>query len=392
MATPTPEEIAAGVPAGANIVDRMPGQNGTGTIVLDDRGGVYTLGGAQFYGSYFSEDMAVHRNDPNRTFTGIEGLEGGGYRIMSSTPGELGYTFGPTTAPAPAAAAPAAAAPAVVAPGDTEEGKSAKGLIDKLAADFGLDPAFVDRMWTNWLNNQDINRVYADMVSDPAYKARFPGMDALRTQGRAISEAEYIGLEQQYAGLFQYYGLPKGFYDDPADFGRLIGGINSPKEVEDRIVTAAQAATGAPEEVRSELRRLYGLSDGDLTAYFLDPDRGMDVITKQFTAAQIGGASVRSGFGQLSTVEAEGLGVGGAGLSGEQAAQRFDQITDLNPLFAETAEETTDLGRETQLGFVAGTGSAEDTIRRRQGARAARFEGGGGAAGVGQKGSGLGSA
>ena len=51
--------------------------------------------------------------------------------------------------------------------------RSARGAVEALAAQFGLDVGFVERMWTNWLTNKDMNTVYAEMVKDPAYKARF---------------------------------------------------------------------------------------------------------------------------------------------------------------------------------------------------------------------------
>lgn len=388
MAAPTPEEIAQGVPPTANIVQRIPGTNGQGTIALDDMGGIYTTGGAEFLGSYWSEELAQHRNDPNRRFTGIV-AEGGGYRILSDQPGELGYYFGPRTQPGATGPATNTTTPSPDPALETAQ-RSAKATIDKMAADFGLDPGFIERMWNNWLTNKDMNTVYAEMVKDPAYKARFPGMDTLRDKGSVISEAEYIAKESQIKGLMSYYSLPPGFYDDPSDFAAFIGGEVSGKEIEDRISMAAGAATQANPEVRDELRRIYGLSDGDITAYFLDPRRAMEIVTKHWSAAQISGAAVNTGFGGLTQAEAEGLGLGGRNLTAEQAQRGFEEVSLMNPLFSETAEETTDLGRTEQLGVVAGDINTRKTVERRRQARAARFEGGGGAAQMGQGRSGLG--
>lgn len=388
MATPTAEELAAGVPAGTNIVQRIPGPNGTGSYAVDEQGGVYALGGAPFLGSYWSPEMEQHRNDPNRRFTGIT-AESGGYRIHSSNPGEMGYFFGPQTAPTSTGPAPAAPDPTGDA-AKAEAERSARATIDKLAADYGLDPGFVERMWTNWLTNNDMNLIYSEMVKDPAYKARFPGMDSLREKGRIISEAQYIAQESQIKGVMSFYSLPPGFYDDPSDYAAFISGEVSAKEIEDRVMMAAQASSQASPEVRSELQRIYGLTDGDILAFFLDPTKELEIAQKRFTAGQISGAAVASGFGGLSQAEAEGLGLGGRNLTAEQAQRGFAEVQMMEPLFSETAEEADDLGRDEQLGLAANDTTTRRQVDRRQRSRAARFEGGGGAAQMGQGRSGLG--
>ena len=389
MGVPTPAEIEAGVPAGANIVQRIAGPNGQGTYVLDDQGGIYTMGGAQFFGSYWSPEMEEHRNDPERRFSAIT-LESGGYRILSNTPGELGYWFGPAGGTTTDTGTGTGDTADTETPEEEATRKSARTEVESLATKYGLDPAFVDRMWNVWLNTKDINKVYADMISDPAYKARFPGMDGLRSKGRIISEDQYLAQESQIAGIMRRY-LPPGFYDDPTDYAAFIAGEVSPKEIEDRVIMAAGAASQASPEVRSELRRLYNIGDEDLTAFFLDPGKAMELITKQYTAGQISGAAVATGFGGLSVSEAEGLGLGGRNLSAEQATAGFERVAMLEPLFAETLDETTDLGRTEQLGIVGNDVQAVKQVERRKQSRAARFEGGGGAAGFGQRGGGLSS-
>jgi hypothetical protein len=92
----------------------------------------------------------------------------------------------------------------------------------------------------------------------------------------------------------------------------------------------------------------------------------------------------------LTLAEAEHI--QGVGMSQPEAEARIAEAGELAPLLAETVEEGEDLGRETQIGFVAGEAEAKKQLRARQAARVARFQGGGGAAGIGGPSSGLGSA
>ncbi len=60
------------------------------------------------------------------------------------------------------------------------------------------------------------------MYDQPSYKTRFPGMEGLRKVGRTISEDEYTRIENAMIQTARFFDLPKGFYDNPEDFGNLI--------------------------------------------------------------------------------------------------------------------------------------------------------------------------
>lgn len=235
-------------------------------------------------------------------------------------------------------------------------------------------------------------QILAEVRERPEYKARFPAMAQLSAQGQAIDEAAYIALEQSYQSVFHMGGLPSGFYDDPGDFAKFIAGRVSPAELQQRVQQGVVAAQQAPTEVRSELERLYGVDSGELTAFFLDPDRALPLIQQRFTAAQIAGASQRTGFGSLTATEAERL--GSLGISAEAAQQGFGQIMQgaelYNPL---PGEGGTSIGRELQLAATfGGDVAAQQTIEQQIGRRKATFAQGGDFA-AGAKGiSGLGSA
>lgn len=82
MPAPSQSDIQAGVPTGANIVQRISAPGG-GEWLIGEDGGVFAIGGAPYLGSYTGLDAGT-RNDPNRRFKGAEAA-GGGYALISNT-------------------------------------------------------------------------------------------------------------------------------------------------------------------------------------------------------------------------------------------------------------------------------------------------------------------
>jgi hypothetical protein len=303
---------------------------------------------------------------------------------------------GPPEAAAVSSPPPAATAPAVTtAPlGTTPEQQSARGILDATLARAGLPASLGDRLWNEeYLGKGTPAQTIVDVIlpQTPEFKTAYPAYDTLFQKGRPITVKEYQGLVGSYTGLMQRYGLPESFWDETTDFTAWIGGEVSPAEVEARVKIASAASLTAPPEVRDALSQYYGIKPGDLTAYWLNPEKALPIIQQQFATAEVGGAATRTGFnaafGTLTREEAERLSGIGAG-----TAEQFGGMAQLAPLFAETAEETVDIGRAEALGAIGQEAGAQETIRRRKAAREARFAGGGGAAGIGGRESGLGSA
>lgn len=274
-------------------------------------------------------------------------------------------------------------------PGQDPEEASAKALLTRTLGEFGLE-TLGDWVWSKYLDGMSIDQIFLDMRDRPEYQARFPAIASLAAKGRAMTESEYIAYEKQATQMMRQAGLPMGFYDQPDDFAALIGGEVSVNELQQRLQMAQTAVFSAPEELRDELERLYGVGMGELTAYWLDPDKAQPLLERQFTSSQIAAQSIRTGYGQLGQGEAERLFEAGVDDAGAQ--QGFSTLTQLGEVFSALDRGESTIGRETQQAAVfTGDAAATTEIETRQRRRQATFEAGGGYAGSNEGLAGVGS-
>jgi hypothetical protein len=148
--------------------------------------------------------------------------------------------------------------------------------------------------------------------TDP-YKKRFAANAARISKGlRALSESDYINLEDDYQTIMRNYGLPASYYTKgelgrQEGFEKFIGGDVSPAELEERIVTAQKRVLDAAPEVMTALKQFYpNINNSNILAYTLDPEKGLEDIRKKVTAAEIGGAALGAGL-TTSLTDAEYL-------------------------------------------------------------------------------------
>jgi len=216
----------------------------------------------------------------------------------------------------------------------------------------------------------------------PEYRQRFKGNEQRRTRGLPeLAPADYIQLESAYRETLRANSLPRGFYDTQEDFAAFIGGDVSPSELNNRIAGGYNAVMQSEPGTKEELRRLYGLADGDIAAFFLDPDRFQqsDAIRKA-QAAQIASEARRQAELQISAQQAEALATEGVGR--DQARQGFATIGQAQELFNPLQLGETGITQEEQISGVFGTNAAAaQRIATRQRRRRAQFEAGGGFAG-----------
>lgn len=283
-------------------------------------------------------------------------------------------TTPPNTNPAPSST------PTSVASTPTSTAKdasSAKALITGTLTTYGLG-SLADWAWKKWQNGESIDQIMLELRSTKEYKARFPAMDQLSKDGHAISESEYINLEETYISLGRQFGLPSGFYDQPSDFTKLILGHVSASEFQSRLQDYQALVFDTDPTARQELQQFYGIDAGHLAAYFIDPNKALPLIQRQFGAAQAAAAAKITGFGQLDVNQAELI----SGVDPAQLQQGFDTLVQnrqvFNPLPGE-AGQAIDVNEQLDAAF-RGDANAQADIERRARNRAAAFAGGGGVA------------
>lgn len=269
---------------------------------------------------------------------------------------------------------------------------------------FGLDdPALVSKVKLANAGGElsdapSIDEIGFVLRDEPAFKKRFPANDTRLKKGLPVySVSQYLRLENDILDQMRFKGLPTGFYDDPAtDLQGFIANDVSPQEVANRIDQGFRAVKEADPQVVAEFQRLYGVSEGDLAAYFLDPEKmrpefDSRAAARQAQAAQIAAqATIQSQMG-LTAAEAEALAT--AGVTQAQAQQGFGQIGTTQELLNTTLQGEQALTREEIISGTFGTrAEAAQRIATRKRQRQAAFEAGGGFAGQGTAQTALGTA
>lgn len=267
----------------------------------------------------------------------------------------------------------------------------ARGILNTALNQYGLS-SLATWAWTQYTKGMSVDQIMLDLRNRPEYAARFPAMEELSKQGHALTEAQYISMEQQYGQIMHAAGLPPGFYDKPEDYAALFTSNVSPSELQARVTNGYAKVATAPPEVRAEFQKLYGASgDSALAAWFLDPDKAEPVLEQQAAAAVIGGTGMRYG---IDTGKGDLTELAQQGLSQQQAETGFGAIQKEAGLFNENVGETQDLqagkqGVRAQFGLNA---DAILAVQQRQEARQAAFQGSGQAAATAKGAVGLGEA
>jgi hypothetical protein len=174
-----------------------------------------------------------------------------------------------------------------------------------------------------------------ELRNSKPYQDRFKANEGRVKAGlAAISEAEYINLEDQYQNIMRNYGLPetyytRGDYGTQAGFQKFIENDVSATELEDRIMTAQERVLKSNPEVMASLKAFYpGITNGDILAYTLDPKNALTEIKRKVTAAEIGGAATQAGL-TAGMTRAEELAK--AGITKQQAQQGFQTVAEVAP-------------------------------------------------------------
>ena len=233
--------------------------------------------------------------------------------------------------------------------------RSARDSALLLAQQYGLGGDFFNQLESFLFEDMSEASLIVALRSTDAYKKRFAANATRVAKGLpALSEAEYIRMEQLYRQELRAAGLPPAFYDDMNDFKTYIENDLSYNEFVGRVGLARRASQMANAEVKRQLKDLYNVSDADLVAYFLNPEKTTTVLQRQFNVAQTAGALTRAGFGTTMAEELTTTAVGG----------RPESVLDYAEL--ETAAQTAATARPLSMEVLGGEGGAvteQDLLR-----------------------------
>lgn len=254
----------------------------------------------------------------------------------------------------------------------TFEQKNARQLLADVFASYGLtDPAFVDAIKKAILDNTDAAgnvataTATAQIRQTDQYKIRFAGNEMRRkaiqdamARGETstmseLSEASYIELEDSYREVLRKANVPSQFYSNTTYLAKMIGNDLSTGEVAARASIAQQAASQANPEIKQQLQSLYGVSENQVAAFFLDPELGRETIgtVAAGNAAILAASASRSGL-SLTRAQAESL--------AQRVAPTNEQAISADVVFGETSK-TAGLAMADVSGGQAGV-TAEDVI------------------------------
>lgn len=263
--------------------------------------------------------------------------------------------------------------------------EDAEDVIRRVLRTYGLEE-LTTPIWQRYTSQEvDINDEAAVIFSireEDAYKKRFAANAKRLAAGLPeLEPASYLEMEDAYRKVLASNGMPQGFYDSPDDFTKFIEGDVSVTELQNRIQQGYRLVQDADPLVKSKMRELYNVSEGDLAAYFIDPERAKPLMMaadyqRQARAAQIAARAQEQGGIQLTGALAEDL--ARRGVTQEEASKGFSEIAQLGELRQTFAGEETLTGEQI-IGaqFGIDTGAATELERRKR-RRVAEFTGGGG--------------
>lgn len=233
------------------------------------------------------------------------------------------------------------------------------------------------------------NQILLELRKSDAYKKRFSGNEKRIKAGYAALEpAEYLQVEDAYQRILQAAGLPKGFYDDPADFADWIGNNVSATEISERVGFATDAALNSDPHYLEALGQM-GLNTGDLAAAMLDQGRALPVLRKTIGTSKLGAASLGAGLGfnqeragKFYSLLADANG----GIDSQFAAQAYSTVASALPRADQLSRihGGPNVGQDTLEDEFLGRNELASTRRKRLGQlEMANYQGSGG---LGEKG------
>jgi hypothetical protein len=245
----------------------------------------------------------------------------------------------------------------------SKETRDAYALLEAAFKQYGLD-SLVPIIRQYMEDDLGPEQAKLKLRSEPVYKQRFKGNELRLGKGlNALSEVDYLELENDYSETLRSYGLSDYFGTATDATTRLarqqkmadvIGNNISAVEFKDRIKTVVTRVNMADANVKNELKAFYNITDTDLIKYFLNPAEGSDRLKEKVTAAEISSASITQGLGRTSLGTAEEL--ARLGIDRAEALAGYSKIAEYLP----TSEKLSSIYKEQGITYNKTTGEEEE--------------------------------
>ena len=248
----------------------------------------------------------------------------------------------------------------------------AYALLEQTFKNYGLDslvPVIQDYMKKNLGSEQ----AALQLRQTEQYKTRFAGNTIRLAAGQnALTEAEYLNLENSYIETLNAYGLKNYFGTDRtsqiANMAKVIGGDVAAPEFASRVSTVIDRVQNADPIIKAQLKAFYNIDDADLVKYYLNPDQNLAALKQKTLTAEIGAAAVAQGL-EVQKTSAEALAA--QGVTQQQAQQGYKTVAEVLPTATKLSgiygENKLDYGQaEAEADVFGTTGAASAQRKRRQ--------------------------
>jgi hypothetical protein len=200
----------------------------------------------------------------------------------------------------------------------------------------------------------------------PEYAQRFAGNITRSKAGMAPLDPDaYLKLEDAYRSVLRSSGMPIGFYDDPSDFSNFIAKDVSATELKSRVDLASTVVNSSDPFLVGQLKDYYNLTQGEMVAYTLDPERAVPLIERQIKAAEFGAAAQRQDITVAAPVAEQFASMGITKTQAEQGFQNIAQVLPASERLSNIYDRT--YGQEEAIAETfGGAGAARAAEQRRQ--------------------------
>jgi len=233
--------------------------------------------------------------------------------------------------------------------------------------------ALADRRLTASSSLDDIG---IQLRESAAFRERFAANETRRAANKpAYSVSQYLQLESSYRNTLSGAGMPADFYNTPEDFSNFIANDISPDEVKARVDQGYAAVKNADPKVVNELKTLYGLDDGTLAAFFVDPARTKDQVLRAARAAEVASQARQQAGISLGAPAAELLVQ--QGVTQDAARKAFSEVSQLQELTRPLQGEQALTQEELVAGTLGTNAAAAQRVAKTKRRRTATFQAGG---------------